>query len=203
MRTIRRWGGVVAAAVAAMAVVGSPARAQTQAFFGTLGSTPEATPNASPGTGPVLLLYTPSAHTLTVDLSFSGLLGNTTASHIHCCTAVPFTGGAGVATQTPTFINFPLGVQSGSYLQTFDLTQASTYNMNPGAFLSLFGGNTALAEVALINGIASGNAYLNVHTNLYPLGEVRTFFSPVPEPGTYALVVTGLVGLGLVRRRRA
>ena len=203
MRTIRRWGGVVAAAVATIAVAGSPARAQTQSFFGTLGSTPETTPNSSPGTGPVLLLYTPSAHTLTIDLSFSGLLGNTTASHIHCCTATAFTGGAGVATQTPTFINFPLGVQAGSYLQTFDLTLASTYNQGATAFLASFGGNTALAEAALIDGIATGHAYLNVHTNLYPAGEVRTFFSAVPEPGTYALVVTGIVGLALVRRRRA
>jgi hypothetical protein len=63
-----------------------------------------------------------------IDVSFSGLLGTTTASHIHCCTPTPLSGTAGVATTTPTFAGFPLGVTSGTYMNTLDLTLASSYN---------------------------------------------------------------------------
>ena len=52
---------------------------------------------------------------LRVEVSFSGLVGTTTAPHIHCCTASPLSGNAGVATLTPTFTGFPLGVTSGTY----------------------------------------------------------------------------------------
>lgn len=59
-----------------------------------------------------LLLTTPpaAAHFVTYSVIFSGLLGNVTASHIHCCTAAAGTSTAGVATMTPTFTNFPSGV---------------------------------------------------------------------------------------------
>src|SRR6266700_790379 len=60
-------------------------------------------PNASPGTGLVDIDYNDIAHTLHVQVSFSGLLGTTTGSHIHSATAVAGTGTAGVATTTPSF----------------------------------------------------------------------------------------------------
>src|SRR6266516_4046073 len=60
---------------------------------------------------------------LTVNVTFSGLTGLTTASHIHCC--APLGTNAMVATTTPTFLNFPLNVTAGSYLNTLDLTLAS------------------------------------------------------------------------------
>jgi hypothetical protein len=60
--------------------------------------------------------------------TFSGLLGTTTSSHIQCCTASPGVGNAGVATETPSFPGFPLGVTSGSYSMNFDMTLGSTWN---------------------------------------------------------------------------
>ena len=63
-----------------------------------------------------------AAFTMRVESTFSGLTGITTASHIHCCTAVASTGTAGVATQTPSFVGFPLGVTSGTFDSTFDMT---------------------------------------------------------------------------------
>src|SRR5437868_14254137 len=71
--------------------------------------------NASPGTGTAEVDYNNTAHTLFIGLSFSGLTGSTTASHIHAPTASPFTGTAGVATTTPTFAGFPLVDTSGTY----------------------------------------------------------------------------------------
>src|SRR4051794_1739835 len=58
----------------------------------------ESPPNASPGTGFSEVDYAPSAHTLRVQTTFSGLLGTTTASHIHPPTALPGVSTAGVAT---------------------------------------------------------------------------------------------------------
>ena len=68
-----------------------------------------------PRTGFATVVYDDLAHTLSVDASFSGLLGTTTAAHIHAATAVPGVGTAGVATQTPSFVGFPLGVTSGTF----------------------------------------------------------------------------------------
>ena len=72
----------------------------------------ESPPTGSPDVGDALVTFDLAAHSLSVNVSFSGLTTGTTASHIHCCTTVPGTGTAIVATQTPTFVNFPLGVTS-------------------------------------------------------------------------------------------
>src|ERR1019366_8011875 len=85
-------------------------------------------PTGSPVTEQSTVIINTLAQTMEVQLTFSGLQGTTTASHIHCCTALPDAGNAGVATTTPTFTNFPLGVTSGSYDFTYDLTAAGTYN---------------------------------------------------------------------------
>ena len=132
----------------------------------------ESPPNASPGTGFATVSYDNSAHTLLVDVSFSGLLGTTTASHIHAATASPGTGTAGVATTTPTFAGFPLGVTSGTYHNLLDLTLSSSYNP---AYVTLVGGTVPLAEANLVAAMASGEAYLNIHSTVVPGGEIRGF----------------------------
>src|SRR5436309_14038178 len=69
----------------------------------TLSGPAESPPNASPGTGSALVTLDLVANTLRVQVTFSGLLAGTTASHIHSATSAPFTGATGVATTTPTF----------------------------------------------------------------------------------------------------
>ena len=152
---------------------------------------------SSPGTGAGTVEYDSVLHSLALSCSFSGLLGTTTASHIHAATAVPLTGNAGVATTTPSFALFPLGVSSGTFNNTLDLTLSTSYNPS---FVTANGGTTASAEAALFAAMNSGEAYWNIHTTAAPGGEVRGFLMPVPEPSSLALA--GLFGAVIIARKR-
>jgi hypothetical protein len=175
-----------------------PARATPITYVAQLSGPAESPPNSSLGTGTAVVTLDVAAHTLFVDVTFSGLSGTTTASHIHCCTGIPGTGTAGVATVTPSFTNFPLGVTFGTYMHTFNTLDATSYNP---AFVTAEGGSAAAAEAALAAGLAADEAYLNIHTTVVPGGEIRGFLVPAPEPSTLAVVVVGLTGLMWGRRR--
>jgi hypothetical protein len=158
----------------------------------------EAPPNASPGSGFAKIVFDIDANTMHVQVAFSGLVGLTTASHIHAATASPGTGTAGVATQTPTFTGFPSGVTSGTYDHVFDTSLTSTYNQ---AFINAHGGTALGAEAALAEALATERAYFNIHTSVFPAGEIRGFLKPVPVPPAIFLLGTGLTGLVLIRRK--
>lgn len=191
---------ILALALAGAAAAG-PAGAATYFFDAFLSGPAEAPPNASPATGYGRFVFDDVAHTMQVAVDFEGLLAPNTAAHLHGPTAMPGVGTAGVATSTPTFTGFPSGTTSGSYLHTFDMTAASSYR--PG-FLTGFGGSTALAEAALIQAALDGKAYLNIHSTLFPGGEIRGFLAAdVPEPGTWALLIAGFGLAGGALRRRA
>lgn len=190
-------------ALAAILALGCAQAAQATPlqFRAILSGLNEVPVNASPGFGQAIVFIDPALNTMQVGVTFGGLTGTTTASHIHCCLASPFLPGVnvGVATTVPTFTGFPLGVTSGTYSHLFDMSALGSYNP---AFVTAHGGTALSAEDALFMGIEDGETYLNIHTNLFPGGEIRGFLTFVPEPVTLSVFGAGLAGVAFLRRRR-
>ena len=150
----------------------------------------------TPAHGTALVTIDPDRLTMRVEVSFSELLGDVTAAHIHCCVAPG--SSVGVATTTPTFPLFPSNVKAGTYERTFDMAESFNYN---GTFIFFNGGTAASAFNALLAGLDAGHAYLDLHTTMFTGGEIRALLQPVPLPATMVLMVPALGVLALRRRQ--
>ena len=183
---------------AAAMLVAPHARATVMTLYVNLSGANEFPVNGSPATGFAQFILDDVAKTLQGHIEFSGLTGNTTAAHIHCCLPSSLQTGVnvGVATLVPAFPGFPLGVMSGVDDFLLDLNLASSYN---AGFITAQGG-LANAEAAFIAGLESGRTYLNIHSTTFGGGEIRGFVTP--EPATMALFALGLAAAGFASRRR-
>jgi hypothetical protein len=170
-------------------------------FETVLSGATEAPPTPSSGFGTAILLWDDLAATMRIQVWFQDLTGTVTVAHIHAPTTLPNAGNASVATQVPTFTGFPVGVTFGSYDHTFDMSVSSSYS--PG-YIATNGGSVSLAYAALFDALKADKAYLNVHSTIYPGGEIRGFWHATPDGGSTALLLSlGLVAMaGITRRRR-
>lgn len=149
----------------------------------------------TPGNGWASAHYDTTTLLLEVHMEWADLLAPAQAAHIHVA-ATPGTNG-------PVAVDFvPAGIPnttSGVFHHTFDLASAASYG---GTFLTSFGGDVNAARAAVLAGLADNRAYFNIHTSVYPPGEIRGNISVVPEPTSMALVGVGLAMAALRRRRR-
>lgn len=110
----------------------------------TLNGASENPPNLSTGTGNITGTYDDVTKVMSFNITFSGLTGNTTASHFHAPAGVTTNAGVMIGN-----VGFPTGVTSGSYGNSYVLT--------------------AQREAWLL----TDSVYLNIHTNVFPGGEIR------------------------------
>ena len=177
MHTIVRRLASVLPALALVVALGlgstTSAQAEPTRYTAVLNGESVEPPTPSTGTADAVVIIDPLAHTMYVYVNFA-LMGITLQAHIHAPTDVALTGVAAPATATPTLPDFPFALSYDVYEKTLDMTQESSYSPE---FLAANGGTAASAEAALFAAIAEGRAYIDVHTDMYPDGEVRGFLT--------------------------
>jgi hypothetical protein len=82
---------------------------------------------------------------------------------------------------------------------SFDLTQLATYS---GPFVTANGGTAASAEAALLSGLNTGQAYVNIHDANFLNGEIRGQLMATPEPSTWLIAGLALLMAGVCHGKR-
>jgi hypothetical protein len=111
----------------------------------TLSGAQEVPPAASPGTGTLTGTYDDVTNIIDFSIVFSGLVSPTNNAHFHA----PAPRGVNAPVIIGFVPGFPLNVTSGNYDSTFTLTAGQ--------------------ETQLLDGLV----YVNIHTNMFPGGEIR------------------------------
>lgn len=165
------------------------AKALTFQFIAGLNGASEVPFNNATATGLAALSYNDNNSISTTDDTYSfslsafGLTGAATAMHIHAPAAPGFTA--------PPVVN---------------LGASPFLSLNVGGTLLLGGVNVTPPNATFLSQLQAGLTYVNVHTAAFTGGEIRGQLIPVaavPEPSTYAMLLTGLALIGWSTRRHA
>jgi hypothetical protein len=138
-------------------------RAQLVLFTANMAGSNEVPPNASPAIGFATASLDLSTDFFVFNDSWSGLSAPATASHIHA--PAPPGSNAPVIIPFSSANGFIVGSTSGTVSYSGTLTSAQVSELLDGMF------------------------YVNVHSSVFPGGEIRgqILATPVPEASTYAL----------------
>jgi hypothetical protein len=152
-----------AAIVAALLIGASAASAQVVVASATLGGGEETPILLTGAAGTAEVAIDTVAKEFAVTLRIFNIPTNTTAGHIHI-------GSKGVA--GPVVIDFPgIAGRLGDFVTAFRVGEAS---FRPSAA----NGINSIDDV--IQAVANGNAYVNIHTTTNPGGEIRGQLVPRP-----------------------
>ena len=152
---------VGAAMVAALLIGTAAASAQVVVATATLGGGDETPILLSGAAGTAEVAIDVAAKEFAVTLRIFNIPTTTTAGHIHV-------GSKGIA--GPVVIDFPaIAGRLGDFVTTFRVGEAA------------FRANAAIGINTVddvIQAVANGNAYVNIHTTTFPAGEIRGQLGP-------------------------
>jgi len=149
-----------------------PTRAALFTFDANLTGDQQVPTNTSTATGFGTVVLDDVAHTITVDLSWSGLTAAANAAHIHG----PGAPGTNANIIFP-FNDVPAATSGSISEQTFGISNNRIPQLEAGLF------------------------YMNIHDANFPNGEIRGQLLPVPESDTLTLSIVGLAGFMISRLR--
>lgn len=146
----------------------------------------------SPGTGSGIVRYDTDTNMLSYTFNWDNLFGDLTKLHIH--------GAADADSSNPRHIleifgppAIPdeLATTSGTVTNTFELQTLVQDGFDP------------IPPAEIIETMEAGLAYLNVHTTVFGMGEIRGNLGvPVPEPASTQLVLCASIICFLGNRQR-
>ena len=187
LRNLQLFPSLLLLTVASLAV-SVPARADFVAMTSLSGTNEVPNPVVTDAFGDAMVSFNTAANTLTYMVNYYNLSGPATGGHIHF---------APIGSNGPIVLPFVPGPVDTSGMVNGVLT-----NSNITAAAIALG----LTDISLIAAeIQAGNTYVNIHSSVYPAGEIRGQLAtaePIPEPGSVALVGLGLIGTLVLKRRR-
>ena len=146
----------------------------------------------SPGMGQGTITLDTETNVISLDLSWSGLIGDLTKLHIHGPATTDSSNPQHlIEIFGPPEVPTELATTAGSWSDSFELQTLVQPNFDP------------IEPSLIIDTLLRGEAYVNVHTSVFGTGEIRGNLGlPVPEPNAHWLIMPSLIAITIWRKRR-